>query len=1005
MVSRFILLLAVLPSFAHALNPLTPLADYNHASWTIRDGAPPEINSMAQTADGRLWMSGVNGLYRFDGVRFEKYRLPGNESNARRRVGFVRAHPNGDLYISHAFGGGLSVLHPDGRFEDVIPIGKLASLAQLLFDDNGDIWTVNVQGLHRVRKGQLQNIPVAQALAREITDARIDRYGRLWVASVNAAYLYDRASEKFTLVRDLPQPSALIESPDGRIWTANGKSIQALPAPSDPALRMGKPNMANLPGFGNDWVARFDRDGNLWQLKCPTDLCVTPAHVVAATDTIVTPEQVNKQQRPNTNTAGNVLMEDREHNIWVATLEGIDRYRDNRLHRQQIPMSTSPSQYIMVTDENGQVWASDLRSQTAWRLKRGAPPEREPMPVQLVSKDFGGALMLANGREIERRAQGKVEKIALPAIPGADGKPKELLVLGVTDDGKRLWLVTAQTGLIGRRGDGPWLPRDKFALPPNIVLGVPGTKAGQLWLACGDGNIVLLDENDKQTAYPAGVIGLASGIYITEDIVASGDQGLAVLVKDRFLQLTAADPEVLQDISGLAVTPDGDRWLNGGKGLVHVRRDDWKASVANPGLPLRYEVFGLRDGYVGKAMLINRHASVALDKDGQLWLASTSGMLRFDTRDIPRNTTAPVPQVEGLHTGAASYQVRTGLKLPPGSRNLNITYIAASLRQPEAVRFQYRLEGSDSEWQDAGPRRAAYYTNMAPGSYRFQVRAANEDGVWSQQPASAAFEIPPTFTETLWFKALCVLAAGAALYLLYLYRLRIVTARLEERMEVRLAERERIARTLHDTFLQTVQGVVLRLDATVDSLPGDSATRQALAPILHSARHSINEGRAQVHELRSAEVNEVESRLRDVAALLAASYPGVQFALHIDGACRTLRPGAIDEISEIGREAIRNAYQHAQATQIEVRLGYEAQQFALLVRDDGKGMAPASTATTPAQRGHWGLVGMRERAERIGAALEISSVQDQGSEVKMVLPARRAYADSHIPWWRRLFGK
>ena len=213
------------------------------------------------------------------------------------------------------------------------------------------------------------------------------------------------------------------------------------------------------------------------------------------------------------------------------------------------------------------------------RLKHGAEPQREPMNAQLVSKDFSGALLLANGREIERRAGGKVEKIALPSLPGPDGKPKDLFVLGLTDDGKRLWLVTAQTGLIGRRGDGPWLPRDKFPLPPNILLGVPGTKAGHLWLACGDGTIVLLDENEKQTPYPAPMIGLATGIYTGEDIVASGDLGLAVFVNGGFRQLLSADPEVLQDVSGLAVTPDGDRWLNGGKGLVHVRRDDWKASV------------------------------------------------------------------------------------------------------------------------------------------------------------------------------------------------------------------------------------------------------------------------------------------------------------------------------------------------------------------------------------------------------------------------------------------
>ncbi|MYM22013.1 hypothetical protein GTP46_05065 [Duganella sp. FT135W] len=1007
MLSRFILLLALLPATALALNPLTPLADYNHASWLTKDGAPPEIHSMAQTRDGWLWVTGPNGLYRFDGVRFEKQNLPGSEHPSRRRVSNIRAHPNGDLYLSYALGGGLSVLHPDGRLEEIIPTGKTQPSTQMAFDDNGDIWLTTNDGLIRVHVRQAERVAVAQAPAKEISDVRIDRYGRLWVTALTGAYLYDRASGKFEMVRSLSTPAALIESPDGRIWTATQQQVQALPAPSDSAARMGKPNLVNTPGFGSDWNARFDHDGNLWQLKCPTDLCVTPAHVVAATGTInaPAPDQAKAAQGVR-NPAGSALLEDREHNIWIATQEGLDRYRNNRLRRQRIPLEMSPMISTMITDGDGQLWVANPYASNVWRLKGGAEPERESLSAQLVARDFNGGVMLANGREIESRYQGKITKIALPELPGSDGKPRDLTVLGVTDDGKRLWLVTAQTGLIGRR-DGQWLPRAKFKLPPGVILGVPGTKAGQLWIALADGNIALFDENEKLTTYTASMIGLATGIFTGEDIVASGDQGLAVLVNGAFRQLQGADPEVLQDISGLAITPDGDRWLNGGKGLVHVRSADWKASLANPALPLRYELFGLQDGYAGKAMLLNRHPSAKLDKDGQLWLASTAGVLRFDTRAIQRNAVAPVATVYGVNTATASYKNMPGLVLPAGSKSFNISYAAASLSQPESVRFQYRLDGADSDWQEAGLRRAAYYTNMGPGTYRFQVRAVNEDGVWSEQPASAVFEIPPTLMQTLWFKAACLLAVAAALYLLYLYRLRIVTARLEERMEVRLAERERIARTLHDTVLQSVQGVVLRLDAAVDSLPDDSAARKSLAPVLHSARASISEGRAQVHELRSAEVDELECRLRDVAALLSVSYPGVQLALQvdgIDGADRALRAGVVEDISEIACEALRNAYQHAQAAHIEVRLGYSAEQFTLLVRDDGRGMQPAAAAAAPDARGHWGLVGMRERAARIGAALEISSTQDKGSSVTMSLPARRAYADNHAPWWRRLFG-
>ncbi|MYM67144.1 hypothetical protein GTP45_09910 [Pseudoduganella sp. FT55W] len=1000
MLSRIVLLLlALLPCLARALTPHTPLHDYNRASWLTKDGAPPEIVSMAQTKDGWLWMTGPYGLHRFDGVRFEKVRLPLAENTARSRVGFIRAHPDGDLWLSYFYGGGLSVLHPNGKLEDIVSIGKLPTVSQLAFDDNGDIWAVSHGGAFRIQPGKVQRLGAEQGLPGDVHDVRIDRYGRIWVAGAQAVYLYDRASGKFEAVRELPMRTSLIESPDGRIWSANFQKIEALPAPTDPAARMAAPNLSSAPGFGSDWVARFDRDGNLWQLKCPNDMCVTPAPVVASTSVIIPAPQAPAQLKPapgTTNYAGNAILEDREHNIWVATLDGLDRYRDNRL--QRIRISSSRTASSMVTDDTGQTWVSDPFNAAVWRMKGGAEPERDPTPAFLVSTDFGGALLLVGAYDIERRHQGKVEKIAYPAIPGPDGKPQAIEPWGVTDDGKRLWLMGKQTGLIARV-NGQWLPRAKFNIPKRIVLGVAGNKPGQMWMATGDNTVELLDENDKLTAYPSPIIGTPTGLFSEEDTVVAGDQGLAVFIEGSFQLLTATDPEVLQEISGFVVTPDGDRWLNGGKGLVHVRHADWKAALTNPELPLRFELFGLRDGYVGKAMLFSRHPSARLDKDGNLWLSSTAGILRLDTRAIPRNAVAPIAKLEGLHTGAASYKIQPGLALPPGSTNVNFTYTAASLRQPEAVRFQYRLDGADSDWQDAGSRRAAYYTNMSPGAYRFRVRAANEDGLWSEQPAAVDFEIPATFTQTPWFKAICVLAAALLLYLLYWYRLRIVTARLEERMEVRLAERERIARTLHDTFLQSVQGVVLRLDAAVDTLPDDSAARKSLSAVLNSARDSISEGRAQVHELRSADVDEVESRLRDVAALLSASYPGVQFALAASGARTALQPHIVDEVSEIGCEAVRNAYQHAQAAQIEIQLNYAPQQFTLVVRDNGKGMSPA-----PAQ-GHWGLVGMRERAARIGAALEVNSTPGQGSSVTLMLSAARAYAGKKQPWWRRWFSK
>ncbi|MBV7534866.1 hypothetical protein KW842_03700 [Duganella sp. sic0402] len=984
--------LLLTPTVASALNPAMTLQDYHHTSWTAKDGAPTNVESMAQTSDGWLWLASKSGLHRFDGVRFERYELPGAANPIRRRPSALRALPNGDLLMSFFMGGGLSVLHPDGSMEDLAEPGKeVAPFNGLTYDDNGEIWLSNIRGIQRRIGGKWQTLDAAHGLPRgQMEDIKLDRHGQLWALSTSAAYLYDRASDKFEKFRGLPDISTLISSPDGRMWISNSHGAQALPIPPGSVPRL--PRKIDI---YSDWSAQFDRDGNLWALKCPTALCLVP-HAGSLGNTISPAAASSRmdQQWQMSSLNLTAILEDREGNIWIATKAGLERFRDIKLAAVAIPSPRSV--FSLSKDGDGQIWAVDGDG-GAWKLTAGKAPVVDRTQHYVTSAiDRNGDLLLATPTEIVRRGRDGVESIPLPLPPGSDGKPHPIKVWGIQDDGKVLWMASPQTGLMGWV-DGAWRPRSKFKLPPGFVLGTPD-RPGESWIASADGAITL-SSGQRQLPYKAATIGLPTGMFVGEQIIAAGDQGVAVFTGQRFHPLSAQDPDVLRNVSGLAVTSNGDRWLNGGKGLLHVRKQDWLASMARPTLPLRYQLMSVHDGYRGEAVVENRLPSMLVDRDDRLWFAGTGGIMQLDTRNILRNPVAPVPTVTGIATlDGKQYNASGKLQLPAGARSFNIHYTAPSLRQPEAIRFQYRLSGIDGDWREATPRRTAYYTDIPPGSYQFQVRAANEDGLWSAQPANVTFEIPPTIPQTWWFKALCVLAATATLYLLYWYRLRIVTRRLEERMEVRLAERERIARTLHDTFLQSVQGVVLRLDAAVDTLPDDSAARKSLTHILHSARDSISEGRAQVHELRTTDVDDVEISLRDIAPLLAASYPGAAFSLTVSGKRIPLCTGVVEDICEIGREAVRNAFQHAHASSIEVLLDYQEQQFTLRVRDDGTGMSPAPAT------GHWGLVGMRERAARIGAALEISSEQSIGCGVTVTLSARRAYAGRRPPWWSRLLG-
>lgn len=977
---------------AHALNPDIRLHDYNHASWTTRDGAPAEIKNMAQTPDGWMWLGTATGLYRFDGVRFEHVELPRVAEVARRRMSELHAAANGDLWISYSVGG-LSVLRKGGKLEDVAPLdGPIGTVMNLTVEKDGSAWIAGGTGLFLYAGGQLRKLGPEQGLpAHDVRSVLLDQYGQVWALYLGGLYRLDRASGRFALVRAQSGNGQLIQSPDGRLWTVDAQQVQAVPL--EKFLPHGQrllPRPARFNSSESRVGGQFDRDGNLWTLSCPEALCMVAQAGRHAGGAIVLARDVTDTASPQlgiTPGSTNAMLEDVEGNIWIATQAGLERFRENLLIPVRLPFASGL--FSMGEDTGSGVWLSDTINDATWLLTPKGIAIRSPRHYQAFTQGRDGALLMAGRSEIERRQNGAVSHIPLP--PNKDGKA-DYDIGGLVDDGKVLWMASRQSGLIGFL-DGRWQPRSAFSLPPRIFIGTSGRKPGERWHATGDGTVVFND-NGKLTTYDAGGIGLPTLISAGEDILAAGDLGLAVLIEGRFRKLTAARPEALNNISGMAVSADGDRWFNSSQGVLHVRRTDWLAAMAHPEAPLQYQLIGALDGYIGQAMLRNRLPSVFTDKSGQIWFMTSAGVLRVSPGEMRSNTIAPVPQVLRVDAQNLSYEARHGLRLPPGAQNFSIQFTAPALGKPEALRFQYQLSGVNDDWQEAGNRRIAYYTNVAPGSYSFRVRAFNQDGVMSTEEARLDFEIEPRFVQTVWFKALCGLVLAALLYLLYLYRMRVATRRVAARMTVRMAERERIARTLHDTFLQSVQALILRLDVVSARLPEDA--RNQLAPILDQANDTIIEGRDQVYELRTGRVDDVESAAEEAGRQLRAEHPATNFGFAVAGARRKLRDTVAEEACEIVREALRNAFHHAAAHHVEARVSYHREHFTLQISDDGKGMAPDAEH----KQKHYGLTGMRERAVRAGGKLEIGPAPNGGVCVTFNVPARTAYVGNKR-WWQR----
>jgi signal transduction histidine kinase/ligand-binding sensor domain-containing protein len=989
----------LLATAAQALNPSVRLSDYHHTTWTAKDGAPSEVLAMAQTPDGWLWLAGIGGLYRFDGVRFERYQMPQADDAARHRINNLFAPANGDLWILYA-GGYVTILHPNGRTEQVpYEVSRRSAPLTIALDTDGSAWIGGIGGLTRYQKGVSKPLGTADTgiPPSDITNILLDQRRQMWVQTLDGLYVRERPGMRFHKVVSQTERASLLESPDGRLWLANRDQVQLVPQPEGAAA------LPRAPGYNQTesrYGGQFDRDGNLWIPDRPHGLMLLRGALkdgVTALNPVQQATDRFDQAWQMSSRLVNGVLEDREGNIWISTQAGLERLRENRLVTAHVDVARGFS--TIAHDTEGHTWVVDALTASAWRFSgKDDPVAENSRPYVAAANGRDGALLLGTDQSIERRYHGQITQIPLP--PGPDGKPLKQLVMGILDDGKNLWTATREQGMFAY-ADGVWTNRTRMNLPPIIVLGAAGPKGGQLWLANADNTISFFD-NGKLTNYKGPGIGFPSAVHVGEDVLVAGDRGLSVLQNGAFRTLHAQDPEVLTNVSGISVTADGDRWLNGNSGLVHVRAADWHDAIDHPERALRYELFDASEGYSGRASLENRTHSAYTAPDGELWFLTTTGVLRMDRKHVRRNDVAPQVQILRVETDKVAIPAQSTLRLPPASQNFSIQFTAPSLTKPEGVRFQYQLIGVDADWQDAGARRAAYYTNIAPGKYQFRVRAFNEDGVPSANTAEMGLRIEPTIPQTLWFKGLCLMVLAVILMQAYRYRMEVVTARVARELHIRMAERERIARTLHDSFLQSVQSLSLRLGTVVASLPEDSPSRGKLLPVLEHADATISEGRDQVHELRSGRVDDVETSVREAAALQAESHPGIDFHLVVQGARKALQPLAAEELCEIVREALRNAYRHAQASRIEAVLDYGAEQFNLRIADNGKGIDLQALAEQEAQQQrHWGLVGMHERARRVGGRVEIDSRPGAGTRVNVSIPARLAYLRPRGRWWRR----
>jgi signal transduction histidine kinase/ligand-binding sensor domain-containing protein len=974
------------------------LTQYGHLSWRIQDGAVAgTVNGIAQTKDGYLWIATAGGLARFDGTQFQPWTIPGSQA-----AHSVLATRDGTLWV----GAGNDVVHIHGGRSDLIkniagrvfafvesPDSSLWLVRSGIRDHGGPLCNLKGGSIRCYGKAEGIQCPYATALAQ-------DHQGQLWMGGDSGVCTWRPAGSQFFAVQDksflsLQAATAIAARPDGSILVGYIRQGAELGLQS---IASGKSVPFKADGLDGATLAvtalLVDREGGIW---VGTDHDGVYHVAGGKADHFTTADGL---------TGNNIqsLYEDREGSIWVGTTGGLDQF-----HRVAVvPFSmreglSSEQVAAVLASRDGTIWISSTQGIDVLRDgKVTFIQRRDGLPGEAATsffEDHAGRIWAGVDNDLAIYGGGKFTLVRKPG-----GVPLGVILQMAEDAIHDVWALSA-----GRSYRLYRVRDDRFLDEVRLPAGHPTRIASD-----GDGTILVSLEDGQLVRYRGGLLlGVDKGRTPTSftqlvagpdgSILSANTTGLFHGVRGKWSRLGIAGGLPCEHVLGMAFDKAGSLWLRLQCGIAIIDARSLRRFWQNPSNRVAVTLLDVTDGARPGVPSFTPAATRA--PNGTLWFATDGLLLATDPANLRTNTLPPPVHVERIVADHRTYAAAAETRLPPLTRDVEIDYSGLSFVVPQKVRYRYRMLGLDESWQDVGARRAAFFMNLAPGDYTFQVKASNNSGVWSPAGDSIRFTILPAFYQTLWFKLAAAAAFVILLWLAFSMRLRAAASQIEARLSERQAERTRIARELHDTLLQGFQALVLRFQNILDKIPAAEPVHDLIEQELERADAVLAEGRNRVRDIRgSAKTASLKEIFADAAAGTGASSPGA-FEFVESGTPRDLHPVVRDEIAKIGFEAICNAAKHARAANIEARLTYGSNLLLLRVSDDGVGIDPHALGESGSP-GHYGLVGMRERAQRIQAKFKIDSVKGSGTTVELAVPSAVAY-EKQAGWrrWLPLFGR
>lgn len=952
---------AVVCSPMSLASPATEIPGYASRHWSLADGAPPDIRAIARTPDGFLWLGSGDGLYRFDGLNFRRIDPEDFDNFRARQVTALSAAQDGSLWVGYAFGGIARL--KDGKLRGANPEKPRGRVTDIVAAPDGSIWVSTWSGfgsqLRHLVKGHWDVIDVDGPLMRMYRQSD----GTIWIASNPDLLRLRPGSRKFEVVPGwLNLGPAFREDRAGKIWFFSSDGLQRLTS------RGFVPTEVNFgePLGGGDGVRNllFDADNLLWVAGNASGLATVPGGDTSMDRAESYPVQIS------------TLLRDAEGTIWGGAPDGLHRFvrtpvvRFAAIKGIRTGIATGPDGSLYIGGDEGLYRIADGQAQLILRSS---------LLSEVCSVSGVGAYVLTYKNEYLVRGSG------LTRIIGPHEHERQFGQACTSDPQGRTWQAVSSMGIYRLEGKR-WVKDESLPVATTFIATGNDTFIVNQPLRL----LARVHEGETTPIWPEGSkdgVGFVRMLkQMDGDTWIGGEAGLARYDGRRVRQLSARTYPWLAGVMGI-VRVARHYWMISAGGIIRIAAADLDAAFDRPGIPVPRAHYG-QNG-VTRARTESYSANdAAVDAQGRLWFVTSTGVVQVDpSRISPRRTDMPV-HVTGLEVDGVPYPLK-GARLPAGTTRVSLSYVGLGLADAEGNRYRYRLDGVDENWVDAESRRRVDYAGLGPGTYRFHVTAATEDGPWAKREASVTFVIAPQFWQTAWFRLAVLASVVLGLYELFRWRIRLATQAMRARIEERVAERERIAQDLHDTLLQGFQGLMLRFQTVLHLTTPGTPAHTAIEEALDRADDVLLHGRERVRGLREdAEPKCIAETVRACAQRVVGN--ALDWEVRVDGPEQLVGAPVAEEIELAVGEALANAVKHAGATNVLVEIHHSRDRLSLRIVDDGTGL-PEDVRAAGGREGHFGLTGMRERIERLGGSFGIANAAGQGTSIRMTLPAKIAY--------------